>query len=438
MTELMNIDAEYMNRWLGENTQIESLSPKTLYDVQTLIEYYRDIIVPTAKITIAFPTKDKQSPRASVANGEVIIPFFMLKEGEVDNTIGAMIHELHHIKLSPSEVFLHTLSFGFLRTLMEQIECVGMTLAERVFSDSSVTVEKILSEEKAVGNDIAFLRKVMSDMLFLVNAVEDVRIDNNTSKNLKKYIDKSDAKHGGRLKEIIESGGITEDSRDLASLAFMLLVHHKGIHEFKFVENKFGDTAAIVNAVGTELPLDLFTAFTDEIAEHALATYYEFCGKPKPVVAAGEDDDGEFDMDSYFGGKVNHSIGDSLEEQFTNLKKPKHSADAADAEADALEKAKEKMKNVKVSGKVEGKTDTKIKIDLSQNEDGSVTGSSIQVPMTAEQFKKLLEEEKKEVFVAPEIVQQIKSFKDVRVYTTTEIFNDSPVVYDAVIFDAIN
>ena len=97
-----NIDAEYMNRWLGESTQIESLSPKTLFDVQTLIEYYRDIIVPTQKVSIAFPTAQSESPRACVSEGEVMIPFHMLKQGRVDETIGAMIHELHHIKLTPS------------------------------------------------------------------------------------------------------------------------------------------------------------------------------------------------------------------------------------------------------------------------------------------------------------------------------------------------
>jgi len=440
MAEPTNIDAEYMNRWLGENTQIESLSPRTLFDVQTLIEYYRDIIVPTAKITIAFPTQDKQSPRASVTKGEVIIPFYMLKDGRVDETIGAMIHELHHIKLSPTEVFLHTLSFQFLRRMMEQIDCFGMTLAERVFSDSSITVDKILADEKTVGNEIGFLRKVMSDLLFLINSVEDVRIDNNTPKNLKKYIDKADRRHGGRLKEIIQQGGITEDSRDLASIAFMLLVHHKGIHEFDYIKQKYGDTDAIVNAVGTEYPVDVFTAFADEIAQHTLEQYFEFCGKPKQHNPAGPGDDDEFDIDSYFGGKVNHSIGDSLEEQFTSQTKPSHASDREEEEAEALKKAVEKLKNVtpKTPSSTEGAANTNIKIDLSQNQDSSLGGETVEVAMSAEEFKALLEEEKKEVFVAPELVQQIKSFKDVQVYTTTELFNDSLVVYDAVIYDATN
>ena len=89
----------------------------------------------------------------------------------MDDTIGAMIYELHHIKLSASEVFLHTLSFKFLRALMEQIDCYGLTLAERVFSDSSLTVDTILSDDEKVGNDVSFLRKVLGDMLFLINAV---------------------------------------------------------------------------------------------------------------------------------------------------------------------------------------------------------------------------------------------------------------------------
>jgi hypothetical protein len=102
-----NIDAEYMNRWLGEGSKIESLVPKTLYDVQTLIEYYRDIIVPDKKVSIAFPTDANESPRACVSRGEVIIPFNLLQIGRVDETIGAMIHELHHIKLTPSLSLIH-------------------------------------------------------------------------------------------------------------------------------------------------------------------------------------------------------------------------------------------------------------------------------------------------------------------------------------------
>ena len=186
------------------------------------------------------------------------------------------------------------------------------------------------------------------------------------------------------------------------------------------------------------MPLDLFSALTDQIATHTLEQYYEFCGKPKeasPEVSLDGDD--EFDIDSYFGGKVNHSIGDSLEEQFSKMKSPEHAKGKATAEAEALAKAKEKLKEVKISAGT-GSAETDTTINLSQNEDGAVSSNTVQVPMSAEQFKALMEEEKKEVFVAPEVQQQIKSFKDVRVYTTTEIFNETPVVYDAVIYDTVN
>ena len=70
---------------------------------------------------------------------------------------------------------------------MEQIDCYGLTLAERVFTDSSITMDKILGNE-ACGADISFIRKVLGDLLFLINAVEDVRIDANTPPNLRKSL----------------------------------------------------------------------------------------------------------------------------------------------------------------------------------------------------------------------------------------------------------
>ena len=441
MTEPVKIDAEYMNRWLGENTRITSLCPKTLYDIQTLIEYYRDIIVPGVDVSIAFPVGDKDSPRASVEKGEVIIPFHLLSEGRVDDTIGAMIHELHHIKLSASEVFLHTLSFKFLRALMEQIDCYGLTLAERVFSDSSLTVDKILSNEEKVENDVKFLRKVLGDMLFLINAVEDVRIDSNTPPNLKKYIDKSDRIHGGRLKEFIEEGNITEDSRDLTSLAYMLLCHHKEIYKFQFVDEKYGDVDAIVDGDPVEYPLELFTAFADEIANHVLGEYYKFCGKPKGTSnPQGSTPSDSFDIDSYFGAKVNSSVGDSLEEQFNNMEAPPHQNSKQNAEAAALEEATDKINNVTVdtSNSGTGAIGADSKIDLSKNRHKAGANASNNSPSPAEELRASLEEKRKMVFISPEVNQQIKSFKDIQVYTTTECFNDYPVVYDAVIYDSTN
>ena len=433
-----NIDAEYMNRWLGESTQIESLSPKTIFDVQTLIEYYRDIIVPTQKVSIAFPTADSESPRACVSEGEVMIPFHMLKQGRVDETIGAMIHELHHIKLTPSEKFIHLLNFKAVRTLMEKIDCYGTPLSERVFVDSSITMERIMSDEKQPA-DIEFLRKVMSDLLFLLNAVEDVRIDANTPPNLRKYIDKVDKVGGEQLKKHFEEGNISEDDRDLSSIGFMLLCHHKGIINFPLIEEKFGDTQAIVNAEGTQLPIDLFNAFQDEIAQHIFDEYIKHCGIPKDAQGGMQGGDGdEFDISSYFGEKVNHSIGDSLEQQFTDAKAPKHDEGKLDAESSKLDDAEKqlKMMNPAPPQPQNGAGDTKI--TASTHEVDENTEVPEHTPVTAESIRQQQEEEWKDVFMSPEMVQQVKSFKNVRVHTATEHFSDQAVTYDTVIFDATN
>ena len=108
----VEIDATLMNKWLGDK-KVFDLSPKTLYDIQTLIEYYRDVIVPDKKVTVSFPVNG--TPHADTDNEEVFIPYHMLKEGRVDDTIGAMIHELHHIKLSPSARYIKNVAFKFLK-----------------------------------------------------------------------------------------------------------------------------------------------------------------------------------------------------------------------------------------------------------------------------------------------------------------------------------
>jgi hypothetical protein len=436
--EAHNIDAEYMNRWLGEGSQIESLAPKTLFDVQTLIEYYRDIIVPAKKVSIAFPTDADESPRACVSRGEVIIPFNLLQKGCVDETIGAMIHELHHIKLTPSEKFYHQLSFQFLRTLMEQIDCYGITLAERVFTDSSITMDKILGDGEC-GADVAFLRKVLGDLLFLINAVEDVRIDANTPPNLRKYIDKIDKKGGERLLQAVEDGNFGNDDRDLVAIGYMLLMHHKGMCEFPFIEDTYGDTQGIIDAEALTYPTGLFTAYKEEIAKHIYDEYIKYCGLPPEAQPSQADGDEEFDINGYFGGKVNHSIGDSLDTQLAQQPVAKHQEEQQDDETEAIAKAKEALKSLKVQTDQAGSgggqvTDTTI--DLSDN--ANVIPPSQSAPQNAQELRERLEAEDKNVVMSAEMVQQIKAFKNVQVHTATESFSDQAVTYDTVIFDATN
>ena len=56
----------------------------------------------------------------------------------------------------------------------------------------------------------------------------------------------------------------------------------------------------------------------------------------------------------------------------------------------------------------------------------------------AESLRAEVEDKDKATYITPHLAQQVKSFKDVQVITTTEHFNGTPVVYDAVIFDTVN
>ena len=49
--ENIKVDAEYMNRWLGDNP-IDEMNPRVMYDVQQLIKHYRSIIVPDKNVSV--------------------------------------------------------------------------------------------------------------------------------------------------------------------------------------------------------------------------------------------------------------------------------------------------------------------------------------------------------------------------------------------------
>ena len=448
-SEPENIDAEYMNRWLGEGSQIDNLSPKVLFDVQTLLEYYRDIIVPTAEINISFPRENGETPRASVSKGEVIIPYYMLRDGRVDETIGAMIHELHHIKWSASEKFTCALTFKYLRKLMEGIECVGMTLAERVFSNSGLTSDIIMSEENdTVPPDVEFMRKMIGDLMFILNAVEDVRIDANTPPNLRKYIDKID---NNAVEPMIEMLDNLDGDTSPSAIAYLLLAHHKGHYNSEFVKERYGDTDAILKGNPHEYPIDVFTAFQEEISQHVYKSFLEICGQPRPQT--DEMGDVDFDLDAYFGEKINQNIGDALEGQFTKADTGKPYKAKSSEEQDALDKITQQIKNVEVKQpqlpqpqvanpqNSPSVGDGGNKTSYSTTEDGVLNKpyfDDTQSPQSADEYRQEQEELGKGVFMDNSLIQSVKSFKDVRVYTTTESFNDNKVVYDTVIFDTLN
>ena len=112
------IDAELMEKWLG-GSKIESLNPKTLFDIQLLLSHYKDIIVPMTNVKVEYPTEGFDTACASVDRGEIFIPTSTLNEGKIDDTIGLVIHELNHIKMSEKESVLVKISGGFVMKILD-------------------------------------------------------------------------------------------------------------------------------------------------------------------------------------------------------------------------------------------------------------------------------------------------------------------------------
>ena len=268
MFDAVNIDAEYMEKWLG-GRKISSLTPKVLSDIQKLMEHYRDIIVPLTDVKVSFPTEGN-SAYCSVERGEVFVSTGDLVEGEVDTAIGCMIHELHHIKMSDSERQTWATCFKFvcncLRSMRFEIDGEELSGYEMVMRGSPIRFKDIFNEQPDCPKT-AFLSKACKDVAFLLNAVEDVRIDSNTPKNLKKYIDKGDSKsYHEHFKKRFNDGEL--DELNLHNICFRLLFHHKGYYNDPVIEERFGSRSAIVDAQPKDLVPYTLNEWKSEIRDH--------------------------------------------------------------------------------------------------------------------------------------------------------------------------
>jgi hypothetical protein len=275
MFDPVSIDAEYMEKWLG-GRKISSLTPKVLSDIQKLMEHYKDIIVPFEDVKVSFPTEGN-SAYCSVEKGEVFVSTGDLVEGEVDTAIGCMIHELHHIKMSDSERQTWATCFKFvcncLRSMRFEIEGEELSGYEMVMRGTPIHFKDIYSEQPSC-EKTAFLSKACKDVAFLLNAVEDVRIDSNTPTNLKKYIDKGDAKsYHNHFKKRYEGGEL--DELNLHNICFRLLFHHKGFYKDPVIEERFGSRSAIVDAQPKDLIPYTLNEWKSEIRDHLADMFSE-------------------------------------------------------------------------------------------------------------------------------------------------------------------
>lgn len=307
----MKVDAEYLERWLG-GIKLDELSPKTMSDVQRLLEYYKDIIVPNSKVSVAFPTDDNQGARASVDRNQIFVPTNTLNEGFVDDTIGLVIHELNHIKWSDGERKTWATCYAFGKQILSSIYTKDesdewVSLWEVTFSNGSISLDDLMGEPTR--KEVSFLQKVIKDIAFLLNAVEDIRIDAKCPPNLRKYIDKCDDRYGKEFVVKYDKGEYDENT--FYNLLYRLLFHHKGIIKDKHIDSIFGDTDYIINSTPTEYTPKVFSVFHDVIKSHVEDIFNNATFNPMPSFGQGTTI-----VDAYTNGNAqNH--GEHLEKQFS-------------------------------------------------------------------------------------------------------------------------
>jgi len=423
------IDATLMNKWLGDK-KITDLSPKTLYDIQTLIEYYRDVIVPNVDVKVGFPVEG--IPCADTDKKEIFIPYHMLKEGRVDETIGAMIHELRHIEDTPVKEKTVAPIWSLLNKILNSLKLDnGKTIAEVVFSDSSYTLNAILREPKddeRYDPNLFFLREACGVLFGLANATEDVRIDTNTPPNLKKYIDKIDKNAFEKFEEARQKGDI-EDWDSLHTMLFRFIFHHKGYYNDPLIEKISPTTEEICEMGSVEAITNVFDRFRDTCQEEVAKLFNQYV-PPQPNDGDGED---LMDMfDDYVGDMVNEELQNDLANQAGD--------DGGATKGITLEE--------KSVGDFAKTHDTTTEIEQTEGEktmshDDAVENGQTQCKPFAKketpmkEFAKTMNADARTQLISAELNAQIQNFSNIQVHTTTENFGrDTNITYDTVIFDA--
>ena len=403
------IDAKFMERWLGDGKIIE-LNAKTLYDLQCLIEHYKDFICAGKDVSVDYPTEENFTACASVDGNKVFIPTEVLLRGRVDDTIALMIHELRHIALSNSERDTITICYAMLSKILKSI-FVGSddegyrSLHELVFT-SPICIDEILKGGEGMSPRVSFLRKSLKDIAFLLNGVEDVRIDGTCPPNLKKYIDKLDEGCSHDFVSLYEAGEFQENN--LENLAIRIVYHHKGFIHDKFIDDKLGDLDWILETdQKLSVPHTLF-AFQDEIRNHIEDLW----------------NNGDISCQEQGNGETESFLSDMLDEAGDNL---------GDDIGGDIEKAKEATNDIEYEEKElkaksesmrKGEKEKEVDVVLANHKNPSLKRSGAGGEKTQ--------------MIPASFYSEIQSYKNLKVYDCEETFNNrsSAVKYQTVIIDA--
>ena len=261
-------DAELMSAWLGGMENI-SISPKLLFDLQTLLRHYADFLVPNKEVRVDYMSEG--TPCASVDKDQIFIPLDMLKDGRVDETISAVIHELHHIKYSDNERFTCDNIMIYFDRILDtvEIEHYGqkMSIKQALESHGSVKSEAIIDRNLAHSYK-EFIYQYFGDLFLLLNAIEDVRIDELQPKSLMKYRFKQEKIAFAKFETLYKEGELDKDS--LFGSFIDALFHLKGFGHSDLIANSRITKDRIVNVeTPTQYYPPVFTAFAKVLQTHA-------------------------------------------------------------------------------------------------------------------------------------------------------------------------
>lgn len=268
-------DAELMSAWLGGMEDI-SISPKLLFDLQTLLRHYADFLVPNKEVRVDYMSEG--TPCASVNEEQIFIPLDMLKEGRVDETIAAVIHELHHIKYSDNERLIGANIMDYFHRILDtvEIEHYGkqMSIKQALDSHGSVDTEGIINR-KLSHSYKEFIYQYFGDLFLLLNAIEDVRIDELQPKSLMKYRFKQEKNAFAKFETLYKEGQLDKDS--LFGSFIDALFHLKGYGHSSLIANSAITKDRIVNV---DTPLQYyaptFTTFAKVLQTHAGSLWQQY------------------------------------------------------------------------------------------------------------------------------------------------------------------
>ena len=409
INENIKVDAELMSQWLNSMGDVK-MSPKLLFDLQTLLRYYADFLVDDKEVDVSYPVEGG-TPCASVDKNKVFIPLELLEQGRIDDTIASVIHELHHIKYSPKESQIIENLFPLYKRILQTLESehLGdkMSVWDIIHTDCIINPNDLFTGESE--NDFfPFVQESFTVFFFLMNVFEDVRIDEKNPKNLVKYRSKMEVNAWNMFSKSMK----TEDTSDLMSKMFRALFHYKDFYVDKDFENCSIEKDFIVDSKnGLDYQFVVIKEFATDLQDHVGALWKRFKQESDAKESSAIDD---FMKDQWLDSNGQQD-GKSKDDDDLGLKVKATNSINADT---LLPKDSESSKIAKEAMEIE--------FSAKEARIGDYKGND---EKNTDKGRKCISQG------AWAEIQAFRQIKHIRCSEVTEMSNGEPVEYDSVIFD---